>query len=159
MVGDNDIRGALRVADVGILLGAADQIDKAVGVADVVMLRDDVMAIPETVNFARHVRRTVDWNVWLSWGYNAVAVLLALLGFLNPMLATVLMLLSSTLIEFRSARILHRNFSRSSLSQTHRWEGWIARLQLAREHRRREELRATAIDMAREDALEEARER
>ncbi|WP_426707704.1 heavy metal translocating P-type ATPase [Corynebacterium auriscanis] len=159
MVGDNDIRGALRVADVGILMGAADQIDKAVGVADVVMLRDDVMAIPETVNFARHVRRTVDWNVWLSWGYNAVAVLLALLGFLNPMLATVLMLLSSTLIEFRSARILHRNFSRSSLSQTHRWEGWIARLQLAREHRRREELRATAIDMAREDALEEARER
>ncbi len=159
MVGDNDIRGALRVADVGILMGAADQIDKAAGVADVVLLRDDVMAIPESVNFARHVRRTVDWNVWLSWGYNAIAVLLALLGLLNPMLATVLMLLSSTLIEFRSARILNRNYALSSLSQTHRWEGWLARLQLAREYRRREELRATAIDMAREEALEEARER
>ena len=157
MVGDNDIRGALRVADVGILMGAADQIDKADGVADVVMLRDDVMAIPETVNFARHVRRTVDWNVWLSWGYNAVAVLLALLGLLNPMLATVLMLLSSTLIEFRSARILHRNYAASSLSQTHRWEGWLARFQLARENRRREELRAIAIDMAREESLEDAR--
>lgn len=109
MVGDKDVLDCLRVADVGLLMGSADRIDNAE--SDVVMLREDISAIPEVVNLVRHVRATVDWNLWLAWGYNALALLLSVTGVLNPLLATVPMLLSSLLIEWRSARITHRDYT------------------------------------------------
>lgn len=109
MVGDQDVLDCLRVADVGILMGSADRIDNAE--SDVVLIREDISAIPEAVNLVRHVRAIVDWNLWLAWGYNVVALVLSVAGVLNPLLATVPMLLSSLLIEWRSARITHRDYT------------------------------------------------
>ncbi|MFR4190807.1 MAG: metal-transporting ATPase, partial [Corynebacterium variabile] len=112
MVGDKDVLDCLRVADVGVLMGSADRIDNAE--SDVVLLREDISSIPEVVSLVRHVRATVDWNLWLAWGYNVIAVLLSVTGLLNPLLATVPMLLSSMLIEWRSARITHRDYTNRS---------------------------------------------
>ncbi|AWT25347.1 Cation-transporting P-type ATPase A [Corynebacterium provencense] len=109
MVGDQDVLDCLRVADVGMLMGSADRIDNAE--SDVVIIREDISAIPEVINLVRHVRATVDWNLWLSWGYNIAALLLSVTGLLNPLVATVPMLLSSLLIEWRSARITHRDYT------------------------------------------------
>ncbi|MGO1990686.1 MAG: heavy metal translocating P-type ATPase [Corynebacterium sp.] len=122
MVGDQDVLDCLEVADVGILMGSADRLDNIGGEhgevrgldsagSDVVIIRDDVSVVAESVNLARHVRATVDWNLWLAWGYNILALVLAVSGLLNPLLATALMLGSSLLIEWRSARISHRDFS------------------------------------------------
>lgn len=156
MVGDRDVLGALRVADVGILMASSNRIDPtAAEVADVVMQREDVSALPELVNLLRHVRNTTDWNVWLSWTYNAIGATLAVAGVLNPLLATVFMLLSSTLIESRSARILHRNYARGTLRQTHSWQGWVARRREIRELRKQEKQRAEAISLARAEAADE----
>lgn len=156
MVGDSDVLGALRVADVGILMASSNRIDPTASeVADVVMQREDVAALPELVNLVRHVRNTTDWNVWLSWTYNVVGAMLAVAGVLNPLLATLFMLLSSTLIESRSARILHRNYARGTLRQTHSWQGWVARRREIRELRKQEKQRAEAISLARAEALDE----
>lgn len=156
MVGDSDVLGALRVADVGILMASSNRIDPTASeVADVVMQREDVSALPELVNLVRHVRNTTDWNVWLSWTYNVVGAMLAVAGVLNPLLATLFMLLSSTLIESRSARILHRNYARGTLRQTHSWQGWVARRREIRELRKQEKQRAEAISLARAEALDE----
>lgn len=156
MVGDSDVLGALRVADVGILMTSSNRIDpSAADVADVVMQREDVSALPELVNLVRHIRNTTDWNVWLSWTYNAVGAALAVAGVLNPLLATVFMLLSSTLIETRSARILHRNYARGTLRQTHSWQGWVERRREIRELRKQEKQRAEAISLARAEAADE----
>jgi cation transport ATPase len=122
MVGDQDVLDCLDVADVGILMGSADRLDNLGGehgqargldsaASDVVIIREDVAVVAESVNLARHVRATVDWNLWLAWGYNVIALVLAVSGFLNPLLATALMLGSSLLIEWRSARISHRDYS------------------------------------------------
>ncbi|MGV0868009.1 heavy metal translocating P-type ATPase [Corynebacterium kalidii] len=122
MVGDQDVLDCLDVADVGILMGSVDRLDnlggdhgQAMGLdsasSDVVVVRDDVAAVAESLNLTRHVRATVDWNLWLAWGYNICALVLAVSGFLNPLLATALMLGSSLLIEWRSARISHRDYS------------------------------------------------
>ncbi|HJF11438.1 heavy metal translocating P-type ATPase [Corynebacterium falsenii] len=155
MVGDRDIMGALRVADVGILMGSADHIDSsAAAAADVVLLRGDVLAIPETINLVRHVRNTADWNIWLSWAYNVVCIILAVVGLLNPLLATLLMLMSSALIERRSARILKRNYARAIMRNTHSWQGWTERLREMREIRQRQRLHAQAVRAAQEDSLE-----
>lgn len=116
MVGDKDILDCLRVADVGILMGSADRIDNAE--SDVVLIREDISVIPEAVNLVRHVRATVDWNLWLAWGYNILALLLCVTGLLNPLIATVPMLASSLLIEWRSARISTRDYSAPGDSST-----------------------------------------
>ena len=156
MVGDKDITMALRAADVGILMGARDNLDAAsVSSADVVVIREDVSAIPEVINLVRHVRNTVDWNIWLSWAYNGLAIVLAISGFLNPLIAPVAMLASSALIEWRSERVARRNYDHSMLRHTHTWQGWTERLQAGRALKKREEARAAAIEHAREEALDE----
>lgn len=132
MVGDKDIMGALRVADVGILMGAHDTVDNLdadnASQADVVLIRDDVMALPETINLVRHIRNTVDWNLWGAWMYNGVAVVVSALGLMNPLLATVAMLASSVIIERRSERILKSSYTRDHLKSIHWWQreglGW-----------------------------------
>mgnify|MGYP001941448658 CR=1 FL=1 len=156
MVGDRDSLAAMRVADIGILMGDADRVDAMN--ADVVLIRDDVLAIPQLINFVRHVRNTVDWNMWLSWGYNAIAVVLAVLGVLNPLAATVAMLLSSTVIEWRSARILRPNYVDATLRRTHTWQGWVDRLKKMQEDRRRAVQREQFVESARMSAHEEGRE-
>ncbi|HIW90919.1 MAG TPA: HAD family hydrolase [Candidatus Corynebacterium avicola] len=122
MVGDRDVLDCLAVADVGILMGAADHLDPpavgrtahaaaGTGDADIVLVREDVSAIPEALNLARHVRSTVNGNLLFAWGYNIAAVVLAVAGVLNPLVGTALMLGSSLLVEWRSARIGHRDYT------------------------------------------------
>ena len=123
MVGDKDILDCLRVADVGILMGSADRIDNAE--SDVVLIREDISVIPQAVNLVRHVRATVDWNLWLAWGYNILALVLSVIGVLNPLVATVPMLASSLLIEWRSARIGTRDYTAATDGSSARNRGGL----------------------------------
>ncbi|WJY67231.1 heavy metal translocating P-type ATPase [Corynebacterium auris] len=108
MVGDHTIVDALKGADVGILYATeesvAARLNRAEDSAHVVMLRQDVMAVPQLVDLARRVSRIIDSNMFFAWSYNAVAIVLAVVGLLPPVGATLLMLGSSTFIEVRSAR-------------------------------------------------------
>ena len=152
MVGDRDSTLALRAADVGILMAGHSNLDSvSVSTADVVVMRNDVKALPEVINLTRHVRNTVDWNIWLTWGYNVLAIALGMFGVLNPLLAPVAMLASSALIEWRCARVVRRNFDDSLLSHTHSWQGQLQRMRALRQLKKRQELRAQARTHARED--------
>ncbi|WPF66399.1 MULTISPECIES: heavy metal translocating P-type ATPase [unclassified Corynebacterium] len=106
MVGDSSVSECLKVADVGVLIDAEAQLDKAsrsesTG-ADVVLLRRDVSAIAQLMGLARKVCTVVDRNILFAWAYNAVAVVASVAGLLHPMAATVLMLAASLVIEARS---------------------------------------------------------
>ena len=74
---------------------------------NVLLLRRDVTAVPQLVELARRVCRTIDSNMVIAWTYNAVAILLAIAGVLPPVGATLLMLGSSLVIELRSVRVRH----------------------------------------------------
>ncbi len=109
MVGDVSVLSSLRVADVGILVGdgdAGDEVDQITHSGhpdvDVIVLRQDVSAIPELIAQSRRVCRIIDQNILFSWVYNGVALVASVAGVLHPMAATVLMLGSSLLIEARS---------------------------------------------------------
>ncbi len=107
IVGDDSIMGCLKVADAGILMGADAPLDRLAGKdtgAEVVVLRKDLSAIPELFSHCRKVSSIIDSNIWLAWTYNGAAAVLAVLGLLPPMMATVLMLGASLLIEWRSRR-------------------------------------------------------
>ncbi len=117
MVGDASVLSSLRVSDVGILVGdggSSDEVDQIAHSGhpdvDVIVLRQDVSAIPELIAQSRRVCRIIDQNILFSWVYNGVALVASVAGVLHPMAATVLMLGSSLLIEARSnsARIFRR---------------------------------------------------
>ena len=61
--------------------------------------------LPWVVDVARAVRRTILTNLMWAFGYNLVAVALAALGFLQPILAAAVMAGSSILVVLNSLRL------------------------------------------------------
>lgn len=108
MVGSTSVLDVIEVGDVGILYAEDEFFDggfkRAEMDVDAVVLRDDVMAVPQLIEHGRRVSRIIDTNMAFALVYNGAAVALAMFGVLPPMGATVFMLGASLIIEQRSVR-------------------------------------------------------
>lgn len=69
-------------ADVGIAMGALGS-DAAVEAADVVLMSDEPVKIPQAVACARFTLRIVRQNIWIALGIKTVILLLGLTGHAN----------------------------------------------------------------------------
>ena len=87
---------ALTAADVGLAMGTGAA--SSVLVADGVIGRQALGPVVAAVRVARAARRMVRTNIRRSIGYNVLAVTAAALGLVNPLVAAVLMPLSSALV-------------------------------------------------------------
>lgn len=94
---------ALAAADVGIAM--AGGVPASVLVADAVVVGDGLLPVIAGLKVGKRARAAIRGNVARSLVYNASAVAAALAGLVNPLVAAVLMPLSSSLVLWGAARL------------------------------------------------------
>ena len=91
---------ALAAADVSFAFASGS--DVAVDAADVTLMRNDLGSVADAISLSRATLKKIRQNLLFAFGYNALGIPLAALGWLNPVIAGAAMALSSVSVVTNS---------------------------------------------------------
>ena len=94
---------ALEQADLGVAVSRASDIAREA--ADIILLKSEIEAVPESLGLARATLRTIKQNLFWAFFYNAIGVPLAALGFLSPILCAAAMGVSDLVVIGNALRL------------------------------------------------------
>ena len=96
---------ALKKAEVGIAMGGVGS-DIAMDAADIVLVDDEVKELPHLIALSRRMMTTIKLNMTFSMTLNFLAITLAILGILNPVVGALVHNAGSVLVIINSAFLL-----------------------------------------------------
>jgi len=96
---------ALKQANVGIVMSSGSDI--AIESGDLVLVKNSLMGVVEAINLSKATFKKIKQNLFWAFGYNTIAIPVAIAGLLNPIIAEIAMALSSISVV-TNANLLRR---------------------------------------------------